>query len=132
VGGTGYAYNDSGALADDGLFKYYCDGENRLLDVNDAPVASFTYDVFGRPTIRDANGAEIGETAVGNAYLFTGRRYDAEARDDTVEVAGRFYFVSLDSGLHRFCCVGGRAVGLPFRVSKKSAFIASWSISRMM
>jgi RHS repeat-associated protein len=46
--------------------------------VNNVLVERYAYDVFGRPTIRDANGAEISETAVGNPYLFTGRRYDAE------------------------------------------------------
>jgi hypothetical protein len=41
-------------------------------------VERYAYDRFGRPTIRDANGAEISETVVGNPYVFTGRRYDAE------------------------------------------------------
>jgi len=36
------------------------------------------YDVFGRPTIRDANGTEIAESALANPYLLTGRAWDPE------------------------------------------------------
>jgi RHS repeat-associated protein len=49
-----------------------------LCDVNSVPVERYAYDVFGRPTIRNAAGAEIEESAFGNPYLFTGRAYDVE------------------------------------------------------
>jgi RHS repeat-associated protein len=55
-----------------------------LSDVNSVLVERYTYDVFGRPTIRDPNGAEIAESAFANPYLFTGRAYDAET--------GLFYY----------------------------------------
>jgi hypothetical protein len=35
-----------------------------------------SYDVFGKPTIRDANGDVIAESIVGNPYMFTGRISD--------------------------------------------------------
>ena len=38
-----------------------------------------SYDVFGCPTIRDANDTVISQSGMGNLYLFTGRRYDPEA-----------------------------------------------------
>jgi RHS repeat-associated protein len=62
-------------------YYYHFDGLGSVValsDVNNVLVERYAYDVFGRSTIRDANGAEISETAVGNPYLFTGRRYDAE------------------------------------------------------
>jgi RHS repeat-associated protein len=49
-----------------------------LSDVNSVLVERYTYDVFGRPAIRDANGTEIAASAFANPYLFTGRAYDAE------------------------------------------------------
>jgi RHS repeat-associated protein len=49
-----------------------------LSDVNSVLVERYTYDVFGRPTIRDANGTEIEASALGNPYLFTARAWDAE------------------------------------------------------
>jgi len=42
-------------------------------------VERYTYDVFGRPTIRDANGVVIEESAFDNPYLFTARAYEAES-----------------------------------------------------
>jgi RHS repeat-associated protein len=49
-----------------------------LSDVNRVLVERYTYDVFGRPTIRDANGTEVEASACGNPYRFTGRAWDAE------------------------------------------------------
>ncbi|HOH66847.1 MAG: RHS repeat-associated core domain-containing protein [Sedimentisphaerales bacterium] len=70
-----------GADADETCF-YHFDGLGSvvaLCDVNNVLVERYAYDVFGRPTIRDVNGVEIGASAVNNPYLFTGRRYDVEA-----------------------------------------------------
>ena len=36
----------------------------------------YDYTVFGEPTISDANGDPLTESAYGNPYMFTGRRYD--------------------------------------------------------
>ena len=38
----------------------------------------YEYNAYGKATIYDANFTERTETAIGNDYLFTGRRYDAE------------------------------------------------------
>jgi len=51
VGGAVYSYDDNGNLTGDGTHNYYYDCENRLTDVNDAnnqPIASYSYDAFGR------------------------------------------------------------------------------------
>ena len=47
--------------------------------MNNVLVERYAYDVFGQPTIRDVNGTEISASALNNPYLFTARRYDAEA-----------------------------------------------------
>lgn len=63
------------------VYYYHFDGLGSVValsDVNSVLVERYTYDVFGRPAIRDANGTEIAEGAFANPYLFTGRAYDAE------------------------------------------------------
>ena len=49
-----------------------------LSDVNNVIVESYSYDVFGAPTIYDANETEIASSATGNPYMFTARRADDE------------------------------------------------------
>jgi len=64
------------------VYYYHFDGLGSVValsDVNSVLVERYTYDVFGRPTIRDANGVVIAESAFANPYLFTGRAYDAES-----------------------------------------------------
>ena len=39
---------------------------------------SYSYDVFGTPTIYNGDGDEISTSAIGNPYMFTGRRYEQE------------------------------------------------------
>jgi len=41
-------------------------------------VESYLYDPYGKPTIKDAGGSTISASAIGNAYLFTGRQLDEE------------------------------------------------------
>jgi len=41
-------------------------------------VESYSYNVFGSPTISDGDGVEISASAIGNPYMFTGRRYDED------------------------------------------------------
>jgi RHS repeat-associated protein len=63
------------------VYYYHFDGLGSVValsDVNSVLVERYTYDVFGRPAIRDANGTETGASAFANPYLFTGRAYDAE------------------------------------------------------
>ncbi|MCK4764789.1 MAG: hypothetical protein KAW12_21505, partial [Candidatus Aminicenantes bacterium] len=42
-------------------------------------VERVSYDTFGMPTIKDANGDVINSSSIGNEYLFHGRRYDKTA-----------------------------------------------------
>ncbi|WP_133063306.1 hypothetical protein [Sedimentisphaera salicampi] len=37
----------------------------------------YSYDAYGSVSITDPNGQPLDESAVGNPYMFTGRRYDA-------------------------------------------------------
>ena len=63
------------------VYYYHFDGLGSvaaLSDVNNVLVESYSYDVFGAPTIYDANGTEISKSAVGNPYMFTARRVDDE------------------------------------------------------
>ena len=39
-------------------------------------VESYTYDVYGKPTIYNTIGKEIPESQVGNDFLFTGKMFD--------------------------------------------------------
>ena len=41
-------------------------------------VEEYRYDAYGKATIYDGQGQEIPESAIGNPYMFTGRRYDQE------------------------------------------------------
>ena len=63
------------------VYYYHLDGLGSVValsHVNRVLVERYTYDIFGRPTIRDANGTESEDSALGNPYRFTGRAYDAE------------------------------------------------------
>jgi RHS repeat-associated protein len=63
------------------VYYYHFDGLGSvaaLSDVNNVIVESYSYDVFGAPTIYDANETEISKSAIGNPYMFTARRADDE------------------------------------------------------
>ena len=63
-------------------YYYHFDGLGSVSDITDAngtTVESYQYDVYGRATILDAYGHQIVESSVGNPYMFTGRRYDADS-----------------------------------------------------
>ena len=63
------------------VYYYHFDGLGSvaaLSDVNNVVVESYSYDVFGAPTVYDANYAEISQSAIGNPYMFTARRADDE------------------------------------------------------
>ena len=49
-----------------------------LTDENGDLVETYSYNVFGTPTIYDGDGDEISASAIGNPYMFTGRRYDED------------------------------------------------------
>lgn len=42
-------------------------------------VEQYSYDVYGKPSIFDGFGSPLSNSAIGNPYLFTGRRYDSES-----------------------------------------------------
>jgi RHS repeat-associated protein len=63
------------------VYYYHFDGLGSVValsDVNNVVVESYSYDVFGAPTIYDANNTEISPSAIGNPYMFTARRADDE------------------------------------------------------
>jgi RHS repeat-associated protein len=77
VGGTNYSYDNNGNLTDDGLFKYYYDCENRLMDVNDqsdTAVASYSYDYLGRRVSKTVYGSPD----VTTKYCYDGGQVIAE------------------------------------------------------
>ncbi len=67
-GGTTYAYHHD-AL---GSVVALTDGMGNLVE-------QYDYDVYGAPSIWDGEGNPLAQSAIGNPYLFTGRRYDPES-----------------------------------------------------
>jgi len=60
---------------------YHPDGlgsVSQLTDKTGKVVEQYTYDAYGKPTITDATGTPLTQSAYGNRYLFTGREYDQE------------------------------------------------------
>ena len=67
--------------ANSAKYYYHYDGLGSVVAISNNSgkiVERYSYDVFGEPTIRDANGTVIEESSVGNPYMFTGREYDGE------------------------------------------------------
>ena len=63
-------------------YFYHHDQSRHVVALSDAGggvVESYRYDPYGAATVFDAAGTQISASAVGNPYLFTGRRYDADA-----------------------------------------------------
>ncbi|MFA5239259.1 MAG: RHS repeat-associated core domain-containing protein [Phycisphaerae bacterium] len=58
-------------------------------------VESYSYDVFGKATIRDSGGVTRATSAFGNSRLFTGREYDNEMSMGLYYYRARFYKPSL-------------------------------------
>lgn len=50
-----------------------------MMDSSGSIIESYEYNAFGIMTITDSSGNVIAESAVGNTYGFTGRRYDSES-----------------------------------------------------
>ena len=49
-----------------------------LSDVSGNVAESYSYDVYGKPTIRNSSGTIIADSAISNPYMFTARRIDTE------------------------------------------------------
>src|SRR5262249_11161994 len=61
---------------------YYCfdaiGNVVRLADDNGNVLEQYSYDIFGVPTFKDANGNVVANSAYANRFLFTGREYIQE------------------------------------------------------
>ena len=103
-------------------YYYHFDGLGSVValsDVNNVVVESYSYDVFGAPTIYDANYTEISPSAIGNPYMFTARRADDEtalyyyrARYYAFDI-GRFLQTDpsgFDDGMNMYAYVGNSPV----------------------
>ena len=64
-----------------------------LSNANSEVVETYSYDVFGQPTIRNANDNIIADSNFGNPYMFTSRRIDPET--DNYYYRARFYKPSI-------------------------------------
>ena len=73
----GYVFDGTGNV----VAMTYCNDPNETGNPNETPyfIETYTYDVFGTPTIYDANSIEVSESVIGNPYMFTARRYDSES-----------------------------------------------------
>ena len=63
-------------------YYYHRDGLGSVSEISDQSgnlVERYEYDVYGAPTIFDSNDNVLNASAIGNPYLFTGRRYDPES-----------------------------------------------------
>lgn len=63
-------------------YYYHVDGLGSVMAVTNASgavVERYSYDPYGTPTIYDASGYELSQSAIQNRMLFTGREYDAES-----------------------------------------------------
>ena len=72
------------------VYYYHRDGLGSVTEISDASgtlVERYEYlsavaqagDVYDAPTIFDSNDTQLSASAIGNPYLFTGRRYDPES-----------------------------------------------------
>ncbi len=70
-------------LGSDPGVNYYVHADEQynvvaVTNASGAVIERYDYGDYGQPFIYDGAGSSITATAVGNVYLFTGRRYDAE------------------------------------------------------
>ncbi len=52
----------------------------KLTNTTGTVAEQYSYDVFGKPAIKDKNGNALNASAVGNRFMFTGREYLAELK----------------------------------------------------
>ena len=73
-------------------YTYHRDALGSVTEVSDstgAIVERYEYDVYGAPTLYDSSDNVLTVSAIGNPYLFTGRRYDVES--DNYYYRARYY-----------------------------------------
>jgi len=67
------------ALTSDGFIVAWGDNNGQTTPPATASIVErYSYDVYGRPTIKNASGTVLTTSAVGNRFMFTGREYDTE------------------------------------------------------
>ncbi len=62
-------------------FYYHSNGLGSIIAITDeggTTAERSTYDAYASPSFFDSSGTTIAQSAIANAYLFTGRRYDPE------------------------------------------------------
>ena len=80
-------------------YYYLYDGLGSVTEITDSAgskAESYTYRVHGEPSIFDGSGGTLSQSAVGNSYLFTGRRFEKET--GLYHYRARYY----DPGVGRF------------------------------
>ena len=73
-------------------YYYHLDVQNNITDLSDSNgnlVESYSYDVYGKFEILDADGNLLDESITGNEYFFAGRRY--EEKSELYYYRARFY-----------------------------------------
>jgi RHS repeat-associated protein len=68
-------------------YYYHRDAQNSITEITDSAgdlVERYSYDIYGQVTIYDAADNVLTTSGIGNPYLYTGRRLDAES--------GNYYF----------------------------------------
>ena len=78
--GAGYSYDDNGNLTDDGVYEYYYDCENRLIEVSSggSAIAKYYYDYAGRRIAKVAANTET-------TYRYDGDQVIAEYENGTLK-----------------------------------------------
>lgn len=94
-------------------YYYQLDGLGNIKDITNssgAIVEKYKYDVYGQPFIFDGSDTPLSESAIGNSYMFTGRRFDKES--ELYYYRARYY----DAEIGRFMNVDpiGYAGGMNF------------------
>ncbi|HET6444852.1 MAG TPA: RHS repeat-associated core domain-containing protein, partial [candidate division Zixibacteria bacterium] len=67
---------------DGSTYYYHRDAQGSITEVTDSGgnlVEQYTYDIYGAAKIYDGTGDPLSDSAIGNPYLYTARRYDPES-----------------------------------------------------
>ena len=70
--------NENGAMVHYYFHTNAINSNTAVTDKNGNIIERYSYDIYGMPIIKNANGDVISQSAIGNEYMFHGRRYDKE------------------------------------------------------